>query len=467
MKDKKKIIICAAVAVVIVIGAIVGVFIGKRNSGKNEEVENSTTESTMATTQASSVVAEGDETEASTVETTATTTPEFSHKVPDVTGSVKVDGGVAQGVCTYKGVDYVATEDGVFAVTASGKKKLTSQSAGEYLAVFDDKIYYSAESKTEKEYIEGFEETIDWQLYDGWVMNLDGSGQKKLVEFIGDGFIIYADNNAIYYAESPGPGIYTCGIGYYIYKYDINTGKKTVIDEGKVIYKNEDGKNDIWKESVDNIFFYDDCIYFRHYNSCDGSYVRAAKYNVKTGKKTEIADFCYQLHLAKNGEIYLIEAEERRPDESTREYTRYFSKYSPKNNKVERIRKCQNESTLIVGSDEKNIYLSDTDYDAGTSVFAYYNTEDGYKEVVKKNTTDVMFIKYDSSTGKLIYLDNKEDDSLIKELCNGKEKVIKEIDDYGGYLTAAGEHCVVVDIYISEESEAENDYYKEKIIMLK
>lgn len=467
MKDKKKIIICAAVAVVIIAGVIAGIFIGKRNADKNTDVDNSTTSTTtLTTTTTNTTTIEEEKTEPST-NNVSSTTPEVSQTVPSVTDSVKVDGGVARGICTYKGVDYVATEDGLFAVTSSGKKKLTSQSAGEYLAVFDDKIYYSAEGKTEKKYIESFEETIDWQLYDAWVMNLDGSGQKKLLSFIGDGFIIYADDKAIYYAESPGPGIYTCGIGYYIYKYDINTGKKTVIDEGKITYKDEYGKDEIWKESVDNIFFYDDCIYFRHYNSCDGSYVRAAKYNVKTGKKTEIADFCYQLHLAKNGEIYLIEAEERRPDESTCEYTRYFSKYSPKNNKVERIRKCKNESTLIVGSDEKNVYFSDIDYDSGVSVFAYYNTEDGYKEVVKKNTTDIKFIKYDSSTGKLIYLDNKEDKSLIKELCNGKEKVVKELKDYSGYLDAAGEHCVVVDIYISEESYAENDYYNEEIVLLK
>ncbi|MBR3835799.1 MAG: hypothetical protein IKJ69_03305 [Clostridia bacterium] len=49
MKDKKKIIICAAVAVVIVAGIIAGVFIGKRNADKKTDVENSTSTTTSAT----------------------------------------------------------------------------------------------------------------------------------------------------------------------------------------------------------------------------------------------------------------------------------------------------------------------------------------------------------------------------------------------------------------------------------
>ncbi len=46
MKDKKKIIICVAVAVIVAASIIVGVFIGKRNADKNADVENSTTSTT-------------------------------------------------------------------------------------------------------------------------------------------------------------------------------------------------------------------------------------------------------------------------------------------------------------------------------------------------------------------------------------------------------------------------------------
>ncbi len=472
MKDKKKIIICAVVVAAIVIaGVIAGVFIVKRNSDKNSGAENSTTTTTTTTTTATTETTETAETaqgsESSTDKVTATS-PEISLKVPSATNTAKVDGGVARGICTYKGTDYVATEEGVFAVTKSGKKKLTSQSAGTYLSIIDDKIYYSVETKTVREYIEGFEEYIDWQLYDGWVMNLDGSGQKKLIDFIGDGFIICESGNAIYYAESPGVGIYTCGIGYYIYKYDLNTGKKTLIDDGTVIYKDANGKDEVYKESVDDIFYFDDCIYFRHY-TCDCSYVRAAKYNVKTGKKTEITDSCSQIYLARNGEIYLLYGIPSYPDEHTIEYDAYFATYLPEQNKIKQIKEDLQYNMNIFYSDAKNVYVVHKDYDANKVVVAYYNAEDGFKETIVRNMpADINCYKYDTETNSLIYVEyGGQSKDLIKELCNGKEKVIKEIKNYGGYLTAVGKHCMVVDIYIPEESEAENDYYKEEIIMLK
>lgn len=458
MKDKKKIIICAAVAVVIVAGIIVGAFIGKRNADKNTDVENSTISTTTTTT----AVTEEEETEPSTEKIT-TTTSEISHKIPVATGEAKFEGGVARGICTYKGVDYVATEDGLFAVTASGKKKLTSQKVDNYLSIIDDKIYYSVESKTEKEYIDGFETTIDWQLYEGWAMNLDGSGQKKLVDFIGDGFIIYADDNAIYYAESHGPGIYTCGIGYYIYKYDLNSGKKTVVDEGEEVSEVE---GEQWKASVDNIFYYKDSIYFRHY-TCDDSYVRAAKYNVNTGKKTEITEVCRQMYLAKNGTIYMIVGEETNPRDTIYEYDDRLVSYSPESNKIDLIKKYNYCGVEIFDSDADNVYVNCSDYNSEKTVIAYYNNKDGYKEFLSKNEWFDKVCKYDSETGKLIYVDDQENKTLLKELNNGKEKVVKELKDYGGYLAAAGEHCMLIDIYISEESDAENDYYKEEIIMLK
>ena len=456
MKDKKKIIICAVVAVVVVAGIIAGIFIGKRNADKNTDIENSTVSTTTTT---NTTTTEEEKTEPMT-NNVSSTTPEFSHKVPVATGEAKFEGGVARGICHYKGVDYVATEDGLFAVTASGKKKLTSQSVDNYLSIIDDKIYYSVESKTEKEYIDGFETTINWQLYEGWVMNLDGSGQKKLVDFI----IIYADNNVIYYAESPGPRIYTCGIGYYIYKYDLNSGKKTVVDEGEAVSE-VDGEQ--WKASVDNIFYYKDSIYFRHY-TCDDSYVRAAKYNVKTGKKTEITDACRQMYLAKNGTIYMIVGEETNPRDTTYEYDDRLASYSPESNRINIIKKYNYCGVEIFDSDANNVYVNCSDYENEKTIIGYYNNNDGYKEFLSKNEWLDKVCKYDSETGKLIYIDDsQESKTLIKELNNGKERVIKEVKDYGGYLSVAGEHCMVLDVYISEDSEAENDYYKEEIIMLK
>ncbi|MBR3835800.1 MAG: hypothetical protein IKJ69_03310 [Clostridia bacterium] len=75
MKDKKKIIICAAVAVVIVAGIIAGIFIGKRNTDKNEETESSTI-STTTTTEASTTTE---------VSTTTTEMPTSTEKAVSVT----------------------------------------------------------------------------------------------------------------------------------------------------------------------------------------------------------------------------------------------------------------------------------------------------------------------------------------------------------------------------------------------
>ncbi len=464
MQDKKKIIICSVVAIVIVAGIIAGVFIGKRNADKNTDVDNSTTSTTTTT---NTTITEEEKTEPST-DTATNTTPEYSHKVPTATGDIKFEGGVARGICTYKGVDYVATEEGLFAVTESGKKKLTSQSAGNYLSIIDDKIYYSVETKIVKEYFgDNSEDYVNWLLCEGWVMNLDGSGQKKLVDFIGDGFIICADDNAIYYAESPGPGLYTAGIGYYIYKNDLKTGKKTLIDDGTVVYVDEDGEKDVWQESVDNILYHDDCIYFKHY-TCDGSYVRAAKYNIKTGKKTEITDVCQQLYLAKDGTVYLIVGEEIDPDDDTYEFNECLASYSPENNKINIIKRYNYYGVQIFDSDANNVYVDCSVYDSGKTLLAYYNNKDGYKEFFAKNEWLSHVYKYDSVTGTLIYIDDsQENETLIKELKDGKESVIQEVKNYGGYLTVAGKHCMVVDIYISEDIQAENDYYTEEIVLLK
>lgn len=463
MKDKKKIIICAVVAVLVVVGIVVGVLLVKRNG---DEPEKKTT--TLAATEVPSTQEEEDEITELSTEKTIITVPEVSLKVQASSDAIKVDGGVGKGIVTYKGTDYVATEDGIFAVTASGKKKLTSQAAGNYLAVIDDKIYYSAESKTEKEYIDGFDETIDWQLYDGWVMNLDGSGQKKLIEFIGDGFIIYADDNAIYYAESPGPGIYTCGIGYNIYKLDLKTGEKTLIDDGTVISEDEDGNKDIWKESVDNIIYYDDCIYFRHY-TCDGGYVRAAKYNIKTGKKTEITDSCQQMYLAKNGNIYLVVGEKKYDDDHSFSYYACFATYSQQNNKVNKIKKFEEYDVTFLNSDAKNVYLTAVDYQAEKTALAYYNAQDGYKEFFTKNSMDMTPLKYDSAKEMLVCIGNANDKTVIKEICNGKEKVIEEVDNEVYFLPQVGNYCLLVGIYMTENDDdlTENHFEKEELILLK
>ena len=68
---------------------------------------------------------------------------------------------------------------------------------------------------------------------------------------------------------------------------------------------------------------------------------------------------------------------------------------------------------------------------------------------------------------KLFYLEYISDKTVVKEICNGTEKVIYESKDYGGYLNAAGEHCMIMDSYIAGDSKAENSYYTREIVLLK
>ena len=205
----------------------------------------------------------------------------------------------------------------------------------------------------------------------------------------------------------------------------------------------------------------------RSHYTCDGGYVRAAKYNIKTGKKTEITDSCQQMYLAKNGNIYLVVGEKKYDDDHSFSYYACFATYSQQNNKVNKIKKFEEYNVMFLNSDAKNVYLTAVDYQAEKTALAYYNAQDGYKEFFTKNSMDMTPLKYDSAKEMLVCIGNANDKTVIKEICNGKEKVIKEIDNYGGYLTVAGEHCMVVDIYNSQESETENDFYKEEIILLK
>lgn len=131
MKDKKKIIICCALAIVIMVaGVTVGVLINK-NKTKVPEVNTTTT-------------------------TTVTTTESDKHvigqnvDINETISNTTVEGGVAKGICTYKDTDYIALNDGIYTVNTQGKKQISSQKVGSAFSIIKDRIYYSVEGELEK-----------------------------------------------------------------------------------------------------------------------------------------------------------------------------------------------------------------------------------------------------------------------------------------------------------------------------
>lgn len=441
MKDKKKIIICCALAIVIMVaGVTVGVLINK-NKTKVPEVNTTTT-------------------------TTVTTTESDKHvigqnvDINETISNTTVEGGVAKGICTYKDTDYIALNDGIYTVNTQGKKQISSQKVGSAFSIIKDRIYYSVEGELEKIPTDCVEEIgIDeWQLYEGWSMNLDGSDKKKVIDFNGSGFIVYEDENTIYYAENPGPGLYTAGIGYNLCKYDIASGETDVIDRGARYY-DTDAQGEVMYESVDSIFYFDGNIYYKNYSS-DVSCTRAAVYNLKNDKVTEITEGCAQLYLGKNGTVYMNYGEEKKATDGGYCIDEMFlASYSIDTGEITKIKSFGDYAALKFNSDAENLYYAIDNYDEDDNItFSVYscNSDNEIKEVVESQAGTVLAFTYNSALNRLKFITSKHNSQTgssttwVKQLENGVEKSSGEYVDGGWCLSACGRYAAVLDANDSE-----------------
>ena len=285
MNNKVKKIICIAVAAVIVVGVVTGgILISKSNKG--EESETTTTATTVTTTAATSVP-ETSETEVEDTSSVSLTEDETKITVPTAEpgkkvqqlsfGELKVDySGVAYGLYTQNGIDFYGDETGFYAVTPEEKIQLSNQECGPYFYIRDNKIYYTVFGKTTA-YKAGETEMEDfdfsWTDSSGWVMNLDGSNQHKLIDFFGTGFLLHEDEENIYYADEPQYGIAMSYNGHALFKYNKRTHEKTCISD------HTDGENPLagFKYADGKI------IYTSTSFSEDYFYI----YNTETGKTTK------------------------------------------------------------------------------------------------------------------------------------------------------------------------------------
>lgn len=347
MNNNIKRIICIAAAVAIVGGgATGGILLAKSDKDKESEITTAATTTTEPVTET-----DGGDADTSVLPddgTTKPTKPEVptagpGEKVPLLSfDKLKVDySGVAYGLYTQNGIDFYGDETGFYAVTPDKIIQISKQNCGPYFYISDNKIYYTVIGKT-THYNEGETElkefSFNWTESSGWVMNLDGSNQHKIIDFFGTGFLLHEDEENIYYADEPGYSIAMSYNGHALFKYNKKTHEKTCISDhtdgenplagfkyadGKIIYTStafspdcfyiyntENGK--ITKSSFE-IFpeLNDDC--GRSINvSADGKYLYLikiipgteddgtckdenilVKYNIESGETKELYNFGY------------------------------------------------------------------------------------------------------------------------------------------------------------------------------
>lgn len=239
MKDKKKIIICAVIAVVIVmVGIVAGAFIGKRKADKNTDVENSMSTTTSATETNSLTPVLNTETEKTPIkEVDKKTIREII--VPSYLRY--------RGVMTLDNYGIVYDDSGLRIIDEKTEKVIKTFSTDYEPRAFDGRTLYIEKRVLEPnvkvnpkykygpdgEYIEGWDD-----YYYGELMKYTLS-EDKLETIVKTNCeyseVIYFDDNCLYYSDIP-----ESQIGYYgdydsygnnciLIRYDLKTKTSKVI----------------------------------------------------------------------------------------------------------------------------------------------------------------------------------------------------------------------------------------------
>ena len=437
MSKKVKIIIIVSAAVILLGGIATGTYFGVIKPKLNAGDEKSVTE----------VNAENSENDNNDSTTKKEENDSFTIAYSDI----------CYGVYSNDGADYICDLNGMYKQDSKGKK--TQLTTGNF-TIINDKIYYTVIDKKSQYNCDLGE--YKWVACSAWVMNLDGSGQKKVIQYTGNGNVIYADEDNIYYADDLEHDIYTSVTGQIIYKYNKSTNKTVQIFKDNS-QKYETGFVDITYAS-DNIFFV----------TCDdeGCGSNAFKYNIKNGQTVKLRSDCNNLKRKDDNSIILKnlnfnDSEDETQWETVVEYN-VSSGTAKTVIKTEEFTAMSGNNAMCVKNNNYFTLILDNEYSNGFKKGIYDCTMNGKTEMQHElNSGDS--IKSISSDGTKIYAvmsgENESQSSLIC-IDNGKTTVIKKCnDDLDMRSVSSGANNVVIAYYDYQgESFVENMYNKIDVI---
>lgn len=145
-------------------------------------------------------------------------------------------------ICTVDDVDFVATTKGI-GIVEPGKeiRMLNNQETTSHVTVIGDTVYYTVINTVidaESLDVNGDIFPIKFAQCDCWSMNTDGSNPKKLFSYFGNGWVVYRQDNTVFYIDEtsfeevavPEKGIYKIGSSVLkLRKIDLVTGKSETI----------------------------------------------------------------------------------------------------------------------------------------------------------------------------------------------------------------------------------------------
>lgn len=236
-------------------------------------------------------------------------------------------------VYTVDGVDFVATTNGI-GVVEPGKemRMLNNQKTSPRLMIIDNVIYYTVVNnvyETPAEDVEGDPMPILFAQCDCWSMNLDGTDQKKLFSYFGNGWVAYRQDNTVFYIDETtfdefknedADVLKLC-------KIDLITGKTQTI----TYLRSDSAGNTIWGTMDTDYYtiYKDGYIIITSRSQEAGSYI----YNIEANVLQE--QDIHTLMLANDGALYGINYVETPIEDGDYTYIQHLVKYNIKNNSTE------------------------------------------------------------------------------------------------------------------------------------
>lgn len=236
-------------------------------------------------------------------------------------------------VYTVDGVDFVATTNGI-GVVEPGKemRMLNNQKTAPRLMIIDNVIYYTVVNnvyETQAEGVDGDPLSILFAQCDCWSMNLDGTNQKKLFSYFGNGWVVFRQDNTVFYIDETTFDEFQTEKAAILKlcKIDLTTGETETIT-----YLPDDGAgNTLWgmMETDYYTIYKDGYIIITSRSQEVGSYI----YNIETN--VLLKQFICSLWLANDGTLYGINYVETPIDDDSYTYSQHLVKYNIKNNSTE------------------------------------------------------------------------------------------------------------------------------------
>jgi len=232
------------------------------------------------------------------------------------------------------GIDFVATTNGI-GIVEPGKemRMLNNQKTAPRLMIIDNVIYYTVVNnvyETMSEGVDGDPLSILFAQCDCWSMNLDGTNQKKLFSYFGNGWVVFRQDNTVFYIDETTFDEFQTEKAAILKlcKIDLTTGESETI----TYLPNDGAGNTLWgmMETDYYTIYKDGYIIITSRSQEVGSYI----YNTETATLSE--QFVCTLTLGNDGTLYAIDYVEVYDDyDGSYTYSQHLVKYNIKNNSTE------------------------------------------------------------------------------------------------------------------------------------